>query len=470
VQRASLRDATLHKRFYSVCLQEICSSTQKKMPGERRHVPHGGHTAHLGAEDANTVSRGIAPENFHYEQSVEAARKQGDLELKIGNSAIRNEYQKRLTEVSNLRNKAQQVLGVLELERNALQYSKEGIITLLRDFESTLQVNMDWMALRKKQSTDEIGSAEMKKQNAMIQLNLEESATDLKQCLLGLTNHLAAVQTALSDVDRSIRSVKDDIVTKSSTMVVDRACMEGLVAVDPRMIPLSPRSSPRSEGRRSQKQQQHPAPLTYPSPRRGGSADTDWQRKGEVAAANGLHVVDKTGPVRKAAQDFINQIKMSGKLQRNAAVVDALRTQVKCGAHVELQLELNKKALSGQLSVNNRQQAALSISLGNVEQQLKLASQRLAMSDIRPAPESSPANVEDMLGIEIAKLKRNQAELQGKLRGLADNSTKTESMVRTLDKQVLVAKKTTEIAKACIDVKLPPISSPRSAQVSPRIR
>ncbi|CUG88978.1 Hypothetical protein, putative [Bodo saltans] len=436
------------------------------MPGERRHVPHGGHIAHLGAEDANTVSRGIAPENFHYEQSVEAARKQGDLELKIGNSAIRNEYQKRLADVANLRNKSQQVLGVLELERSALQYSKEGIVTLLRDFESTLQVNMDWMALRKKQATDEIGSAEMKKQNATIQLNLEESATDLKHCLLALANHLSAVQAALADVDRAIRLVKDDIVTKSSTMVVDRACMEGLVAVDPRVIPASPIASPRSS---RSKKQQPAAMLTFPSPRRG-SADTDWQRKGEVAAANGLHVVDKTGPVRKAAQDYITQIKTGGKLQRNAAVVDALRTQVKCGAHLELQLELNKKALSGQLSVNNRQQAALSISLGNVEQQLKLANQRLAMSDVRPAPESSPANVENMLGIEIAKLKRNQADLQGKLRGLADNSTKTESMVKTLEKQVMVAKKTTDIAKACIDVKLPPISSPRSAQVSPRIR
>lgn len=442
------------------------------MPGGRRHVPHGGHASHLGAEDANTVSLGTAPENFNYEQSVEAARKQGDLELKIGNSAIRNEYQKRLADVSHLRAKSQQVLAVLETEKGAFLYCKDGVMSLLSDFQSTLQVNMDWIALRKKQPHSEIASSEMKKFHGNIQLTLEESAKDLKHCLLGLASHLTNLQAALAELDGAIRSLKDDIVVKSSTMVMDKACMEGLVATDPRSIPPSQRSSqqltqsPR-DGKRSSHQQQ----LTLPSPRRVGAADTDWQRKGEVAASHGLHIVDKCAPVRKAAQDFVNQLRQDGRLQRNAAVIDALRTQVKYGEQLENHLELNKKSMAGQLSVNARQQAALMISLSNVEQQLNLAKQRLAMSGVRPAPEGAPTNVEDMLSIEIAKLTRNQAELQGKLRGLAENSSKTESIVKTLEKQVHVARKTTEIARSCIDVKLPPISSasPRSGHVSPRM-
>lgn len=425
------------------------------MPG-RRHVPqYGGHGAIRYAEDSNKLSLGIAPENRDYEQSVETARKQGELELRVGSCVIRSEYQKRLDEVAIQRAKSQQALVLLESERASLLQGKESVLALMKDFESTLQVNVQWLGIQKSIVPEAIPSTELKKHRLTVHESLEASIKDIKGILLHLVTHLTATQAAVVEADEAIRILKEDIITKSSSMVMDKACMEGLVTTDAATaaVPGSPRA-PLTYATSRTKQS---GMMSIPSPRR---SDTDWQRKGEAAAAHGLHIVERITPVRRAAQEYASRVRQEGRLQRNTAVVDALRNQIKCGEQLDHQLELNQKTMTSQLAINNRQQAAISIALGNVEEQLRIANERLRVSNVRPATDCAPSNVEDTLGMEITKLKRSQLELNGKLTGLSGHNQRTETMVKTLQQQSTATRSTLEQAKACLDVKLPPISVP----------
>lgn len=411
----------------------------------RRHVQRP-----YGAEDVNTITKGIAPETFNYEMSVDKALKQGDLELKIGTSAIRSEYQKRLTDVSILRGKAQQTLKNLELEKTVMLRCREDLLVILKDFESTLQVNIDWAKLRKGQQTTMSGV--MSEHNHTIGASLESSAKDIKNSLLMITVQLQKLHTALAECDKSIELLRNDIIAKSGSMVLDKACMEGLLLTD-----LVPASSPRAQGAAGN------GPVakipSVPSPRR---SDADWISKGQEAAVHAQHTIERCTPVRRAAQDLVTEIQESGRLQRNPTVVDAFRHQLRSGEQLNNQIELNRKALLGQISSLTNQSVALQVSLDKVREQLDLARQRLKVSAVRPAMDGAPMNVEDMLKSEIVKLTRNEAELQSKLTGLLRHKERNEAMLVALSEQAVDNKRVTEIAKSCLEVKLPPISSPRS--------
>lgn len=412
-----------------------------------------GKIANYFAEDFNLVSRGMAPEVFDVGMSVEAATRQGELEMKLGASAVRSEYQKRVADISQLRSRAQQALGSLETERVAMQHAKDEIIVMMRDFQSTLEVNLSWLKLRRG-GHSHTASAAMTEHNKNIELSIEQSAKDIKNALLNLATELAKLTNALKEIDEAIAKLKDDIVTKSANIVLDKACMDGLLAMQsPTASQQGTSSSANPPSPRSQQQQGKSSARTN---------ETDWIGKGQLVIVQGLHVLERCAPVRKSATIVVSEIREAGRLQRNPQVLDAFRLQQKCGEQLDHQLDLNKKAMVGQQQQLAKQRASLLVSLGKTREQLSIAMQRMQMSSLRPVLEGAPSNVEEVLHLEIAKLQRNAKEIEEKLKVVESSFKKAEMLVGSLEKQAEVNNKTVQLVKECLDVKLPPISSPRA--------
>jgi hypothetical protein len=368
-----------------------------------------------------------------------AARKQGEFEMRVADANIRSEYKKRITEVSHVKSHAEIVAKDLRVERSNIEEVKSRVVTLLRDLQGPLSISIQWMELQDKMRSP---SLKAKVQHESVEQAFTSASTNIKHAIKDLSLRLSELLKFATDIEKVTQKLEKDIVVKMGTLMIDKACMEDLVEAE------EPKSFPQHPGALWRKSEMH--------------TENEWVRNASAVINEALSVYANSKNARKRAAELVQTVRDSELLSRPPGVVDAIGQQAKYHEGIDRSLELHSKALEQKSQTLHSQKEALEVSLDQVVAQLASTKQRLKVCFIRPEADGAPVNVEEALELEIAKLKKTKKDLEAKISSIVKTIASVEETVAEVRQQQQVNHQALSTAKQCLSIKLPEIRSPRN--------
>jgi hypothetical protein len=402
--------------------------------------------------DYDIQAKGQAPEVFIAEQHAQMARLRGEKELQLAATNIQTEYKKRLEETKGLATRLEKQLSAVRAELAAAAASRTQLVGVLTKVQCPLQLTMDWSAIR--------GNARPQSPSSEnINRALKQSSHDLKGAIETLTTHLVGIDQSIAGLKLAEQRFVDELRSKASTMVLDRACLEdGSLGLRPHQSLLaSGQSSPRSpasvspsvastSGAKIQR-----ALLTS----HGLHTENEWRNQTNVSLSGGVIAVEESMKMRKAVATAIKGVEEGGRTIRPACVVDAVQAHARYEQQQLTSLKYNARMALGEIATLDKHTAVVSTTLAKVREQMQNAEHRLNLQSIRPASEATRTGVEEVLEIEVINMRRTEQTLVKQLQELELKRQRITALKLKIDAETAQRTDSLQLDQACTDMTLP---------------
>ena len=403
-----------------------------------------GGVSHSGQVDI--LHKGTAPEVYIAEQHAAMARLRSEKELAQAHKNINVEYKKRIEETRELSGRVQQQLGALQAEVAANRVSRDHVLRTMAEMQRPMALTMTWSNLRNTRP----GSASA----ATVDSALEQTRHEMKRTLDDLTTLLQNLEKTHAAMLAQQAKFESELRAKQTTLSLDRACLSGA------LMASLPKDGPMPQTSRTM---QHLHPL---------HTENEWRNNTFASMSHGVSAIESSKTIRKKVSETMKTIEDSGRLRKPAVVVDALQHHLKYNQQNLQSLVYSGKMAAGELATLEKHSAIVRGTLEKVQQNLREATQRLGLSVVRPATESSRTGVEEVLEIEVINMRRTERSLQQQLHELDVKKQRMVALQGKIARESADRQESLRVDRLCTEVSLPPLppASPRghAASLTPR--